>query len=126
MIRLPPRSTRTNTLFPYTTLFRSCAADTGRVRPGGRRTAAARLRLAFERPDDFALGQYVRLCRRPDRFCSLARRDIEMVGIERGPAEMVVVRAMPLGRLWPLLARFANVLGTLATICRSEERRLGK
>src|SRR3546814_2835931 len=25
MIRLPPRSTRTDTLFPYTTLFRSCA-----------------------------------------------------------------------------------------------------
>src|SRR3546814_6163519 len=24
MIRLPPRSTRTYTLFPYTTLFRSC------------------------------------------------------------------------------------------------------
>src|SRR3546814_19724991 len=29
MIRLPPRSTRTDTLFPYTTLFRS-------VRPRGR------------------------------------------------------------------------------------------
>src|SRR3546814_2932480 len=26
MIRCPPRSTRTDTLFPYTTLFRSCAA----------------------------------------------------------------------------------------------------
>src|SRR3546814_1404978 len=26
MIRLPPRSTRTDTLFPYTTLFRSHAA----------------------------------------------------------------------------------------------------
>src|SRR3546814_18685982 len=26
MIRLPPRSTRTDTLFPYTTLFRSVAA----------------------------------------------------------------------------------------------------
>src|SRR3546814_1321014 len=26
MIRLPPRSTRTDTLFPYTTLFRSRAA----------------------------------------------------------------------------------------------------
>src|SRR3546814_14785262 len=26
MIRLPPRSTRTDTLFPYTTLFRSCGA----------------------------------------------------------------------------------------------------
>src|SRR3546814_3804088 len=28
MIRLPPRSTRTDTLFPYTTLFRSIAIDT--------------------------------------------------------------------------------------------------
>src|SRR3546814_48792 len=27
MIRRPPRSTRTDTLFPYTTLFRSEAAD---------------------------------------------------------------------------------------------------
>src|SRR3546814_9739394 len=26
MIRLPPRSTRTDTLLPYTTLFRSCSA----------------------------------------------------------------------------------------------------
>src|SRR3546814_3162521 len=30
MIRLPPRSTRTDTLFPYTTLFRS-VADLGRL-----------------------------------------------------------------------------------------------
>src|SRR3546814_10220838 len=28
MIRRPPRSTRTDTLFPYTTLFRSSAAST--------------------------------------------------------------------------------------------------
>src|SRR3546814_8394020 len=27
MIRSPPRSTRTHTLFPYTTLFRSCVAS---------------------------------------------------------------------------------------------------
>src|SRR3546814_1811137 len=34
MIRRPPRSTRTDTLFPYTTLFRSQPArDAGRVRP---------------------------------------------------------------------------------------------
>src|SRR3546814_11684237 len=32
MIRRPPRSTRTDTLFPYTTLFRS-AAPLGRQRP---------------------------------------------------------------------------------------------
>src|SRR3546814_6617792 len=31
MIRLPPRSTRTDTLFPYTTLFRSRAEEEGRI-----------------------------------------------------------------------------------------------
>src|SRR3546814_16863482 len=34
MIRLPPRSTRTDTLFPYTTLFRSCPADKVILEPG--------------------------------------------------------------------------------------------
>src|SRR3546814_3857189 len=37
MIRRPPRSTRTDTLFPYTTLFRSCFACEPR-RPLTRRT----------------------------------------------------------------------------------------
>src|SRR3546814_6714255 len=44
MIRRPPRSTRTDTLFPSTTLFRSPAGDAGR-RPypsGGSPAAAAR------------------------------------------------------------------------------------
>src|SRR3546814_982796 len=41
MIRRPPRSTRTDTLFPYTTLFRSgpasgCAAAAGAARNGAR------------------------------------------------------------------------------------------
>src|SRR3546814_3757159 len=31
MIRRPPRSTRTDTLFPYTTLFRSSAASAARA-----------------------------------------------------------------------------------------------
>src|SRR3546814_15560940 len=34
MIRRPPRSTRTDTLFPYTTLFRSTKPDKRKV-PGG-------------------------------------------------------------------------------------------
>src|SRR3546814_5082618 len=34
MIRRPPRSTRTDTLFPYTTLFRSCAARMARQEKG--------------------------------------------------------------------------------------------
>src|SRR3546814_2062336 len=49
MIRRPPRSTRTDTLFPYTTLFRSCAAADRRLRrrpppgrPGGNRGSYSR------------------------------------------------------------------------------------
>src|SRR3546814_15052039 len=33
MIRRPPRSTRTDTLFPYTTLFRSYDLDQSQIRP---------------------------------------------------------------------------------------------
>src|SRR3546814_16558780 len=42
MIRRPPRSTRTDTLFPYTTLFRSAdeAGQAGRRRADGRRGRA--------------------------------------------------------------------------------------
>src|SRR3546814_20138086 len=42
MIRRPPRSTRTDTLFPYTTLFRSLATDLGHdVPPQATRVEAA-------------------------------------------------------------------------------------
>src|SRR3546814_2856127 len=34
MIRRPPRSTRTDTLFPYTTLFRSCGVHPGSTKQG--------------------------------------------------------------------------------------------
>src|SRR3546814_12312655 len=34
MIRRPPRSTRTDTLFPYTTLFRSEPCNPGAKQPG--------------------------------------------------------------------------------------------
>src|SRR3546814_7449346 len=42
MIRRPPRSTRTDTLFPYTTLFRSVGAAIGLVGGGHERDAADR------------------------------------------------------------------------------------
>src|SRR3546814_8792352 len=35
MIRRPPRSTRTDTLFPYTTLFRSCRRSGPHLRGSG-------------------------------------------------------------------------------------------
>src|SRR3546814_15501692 len=80
MIRRPPRSTRTDTLFPYTTLFRSALHDLARqaFRDGG--LAHARiahiervvLRPAAEdldRPVDFgsAADQRVNLAPRRDR-----------------------------------------------------------
>src|SRR3546814_15245415 len=37
MIRRPPRSTRTDTLFPYTTLFRSTASGFAAMAAGGRK-----------------------------------------------------------------------------------------
>src|SRR3546814_5037273 len=41
MIRRPPRSTRTDTLFPYTTLFRSLLVDDGQGRQIGNAHAQA-------------------------------------------------------------------------------------
>src|SRR3546814_6256908 len=46
MIRRPPRSTRTDTLFPYTTLFRSKAVDHLLGVLGAERRGADRLRFA--------------------------------------------------------------------------------
>src|SRR3546814_8783738 len=47
MIRRPPRSTRTDTLFPYTTLFRSILLG-GRSRPQWFRQQSASLRKPFQ------------------------------------------------------------------------------
>src|SRR3546814_14032042 len=47
MIRRPPRSTRTDTLFPYTTLFRSPAPRCWWVTPD-RQQLAARKHLCFD------------------------------------------------------------------------------
>src|SRR3546814_16011079 len=40
MIRRPPRSTRTDTLFPYTTLFRSAVSSISPTKPGTTETHA--------------------------------------------------------------------------------------
>src|SRR3546814_4726473 len=53
MIRRPPRSTRTDTLFPYTTLFRSISGDcstldAGRSDPDLQPGGVARLRPAAD------------------------------------------------------------------------------
>src|SRR3546814_6275613 len=51
MIRRPPRSTRTDTLFPYTTLFRSAPADGSRTaRCAGRPVGLRRWRSLMPTP----------------------------------------------------------------------------
>src|SRR3546814_19200070 len=63
MIRLPPRSTRTDTLFPYTTLFRSNRPPARSPAPGGAerrwpRNACGRARLpAFAERAGLAAGR---------------------------------------------------------------------
>src|SRR3546814_11570963 len=47
MIRRPPRSTRTDTLFPYTTLFRSARPRRDRFGVGHRRHHRCRGRLSL-------------------------------------------------------------------------------
>src|SRR3546814_17016770 len=46
MIRRPPRSTRTDTLFPYTTLFRSRSSATAAAAAGSAASSAARRALS--------------------------------------------------------------------------------
>src|SRR3546814_2966563 len=48
MIRRPPRSTRTDTLFPYTTLFRSPRTTRPKGRPGGLRPERRRRQRSEE------------------------------------------------------------------------------
>src|SRR3546814_5658032 len=50
MIRRPPSSTRTDTLFPYTTLFRSPGSANTRLRPESHRRAKPPMRPAPRLP----------------------------------------------------------------------------
>src|SRR3546814_18381131 len=59
MIRRPPRSTRTDTLFPYTTLFRSARE----VSTDAARHRDARFRAEFDRLHALAAGGARRRCR---------------------------------------------------------------
>src|SRR3546814_9320119 len=80
MIRRPPRTTRTDTLFPYTTLFRS-RGDARLARRLERRTGTGAHRRLVQGPQhEPQPGRLARPMRRPDRGirpCSLTRRSEE-------------------------------------------------
>src|SRR3546814_6086075 len=74
MIRRPPRSTRTDTLFPYTTLFRSQApSDPAALRPPAREGRGTALVGGAERTPDPARRQ---TARGPDRRSPARVREV--------------------------------------------------
>src|SRR3546814_10876484 len=78
MIQRPPRSTRTDTLFPYTTLFRSLLPQpVGQRVPRLRLPARAAVGAAMDRR-----GARRRRGRRPDRGLRLAAVDIPRPGAQ--------------------------------------------
>src|SRR3546814_3280550 len=93
MIRRPPRSTRTDTLFPYTTLFRSTAFDTGAI------LLDKRLRASMERHTKTGWGlcpEHQKLS--DDGFVALVECDPQRSGSQAG-GRMKPEQAYRTGRL---------------------------
>src|SRR3546814_9540701 len=89
MIRRPPRSTRTDTLFPYTTPFRSVAA--GHARAAGRNDAV-NLRIvdpAVEPGDDLFLVVLFQIAGSKDVTCPLYLFDQNVPGTVFGQCPAV-------------------------------------
>src|SRR3546814_3194519 len=73
MIRRPPRSTRTDTLFPYTTLFRSAGSD-----PAAQAMAGDRCTV---RLSDTEASRHAGTCSRPERSGGRAGAIAPAVGL---------------------------------------------
>src|SRR3546814_13907424 len=117
MIRRPPRSTRTDTLFPYTTLFRSLIGDdpffciAAVWRPGGR-----------EWPDSFAaltVPAYPDLAPHKDRHVAVVHPDDWFDWLMRTRDPLDILRPFPNNS-------FHIVPPIQQSFDRSEERRVGK
>src|SRR3546814_12108797 len=119
MIRRPPRSTRTDTLFPYTTLFRSLPYF---------RLARAAL-AGTEKLDDPAVGRpgwrFVLPTIGEQMFTAARRRHHTDAEIARDlcKGDQITARA-PFGRRIAAAAEADPV--RVRTVRRSEERRVGK
>src|SRR3546814_11797450 len=76
MIRRPPRSTRTDTLFPYTTLFRSRLSGTISRRRGAEDAGGREYIVAF---DQIGAGRHAHLCESGDGYrLAVAAADIDV------------------------------------------------
>src|SRR3546814_20523107 len=92
MLRRPPRSTRTDTLFPYTTLFRSVV-----LHPGFQLLDAAGPATAFEMAERFRPGSYELTVMAPGISGSSARVEsssglsLAAAPLREGPFDTVLV-----------------------------------
>src|SRR3546814_17693005 len=105
MIRQPPRSTRTDTLFPYTTLFRSVVDTADIAEIGGQREPTVAPARAAARS---------KMGRVEDRAC---QPDCRLSGTD-------ALVARELARVGGDMER--PVRATKRPLVRSEERRVGK
>src|SRR3546814_18178686 len=114
MIRRPPRSTRTDTLFPYTTLFRSDVIDRPeQIEDRRDKIALSRLEWKIEFPSLHRLAEIL----------DEAVENLLNVKKRCWPTFLGETHAGPLGG--PPIKRDKEV-GCLIGPCRSEERRVGK
>src|SRR3546814_17490006 len=119
MIRRPPRSTRTDTLFPYTTLFRSTSIAGGRVHPfAGMAYATSKAALAaLTREMAWEFGPY------NVRVNAIAPGEIDTSILSPGTDEIVRL-AIPMHRP----GNPEDVVSTLSFLCtqpRPDQRRVG-
>src|SRR3546814_11642365 len=130
MLRRPPRSTRTDTLFPYTTLFRSSIASNESIASVMRKNPATSLRLLMSEDTSDVTAR---------RCLSTAAAAIEVslsivcsARILRGLVALVhSVVAQNLGDPQPVVVEDRATTGTLAAamrfkVARSETRGGGK
>src|SRR3546814_8197387 len=105
MIRRPPSSTRTDTLFPYTTLFRSAAVQ--------RRTDCSPL-----------LGDHRKCCRFQDRTHDRAKAALAPRNIANGgaiPLNKIAPITEALGK--PHLRGCARSLRSVAALLKADDRK---
>src|SRR3546814_3752459 len=112
MIRRPPRSTRTDTLFPYPTLFRSGVVRTyagAPVAAAARRHGRAEPRAALRQSDGDAVARHAAISRRPAVRRRLQARlsgRLRQAGASAGQGAGGLARAQPGtgGATWKALA----------------------
>src|SRR3546814_8435715 len=128
MIRRPPRCTRYDTLFPYTTIFRSPVIVSGAQGADGRaRRDGVRIerqlqeRRTFRRPGSFK--SWCEVFRAPDQFCmhAVGLRQQGEVGVLRcraiDPSWKVPLLMNANGPVYPVVYDYEENFETVACCC---------